>query len=499
MNAVVTPRMIWCLSWFQRITLLTVLLLSFLPAAVWSGALTPVLAENVFNQSLPIPTFDSKNLSTLFAGTRPPLSSGGADGSWLTNDGLFSFDPSKIRNSIVRAALDAPSVEKSNYTQSKLDKTGYLYNGRSYGAGSGAGMTDASLGSVRPQWYSYEEVGIYANFSCMRNESSAFNIAGDSYSGYYLYVPNGTLQNGQPFAQPQQALLFGYSKYDIFGWGVSFDELTERLLLSMARVSDQDFDPWDFKPLHNVQCHWNIGCKAFDVTVNNTNTSISVSPQTENTQCPAYVDWVMATMVNWLWDFSVTDSAYGGSQIGQALRLNINTLELLLGSLNDEIVFRGVQDAMNSIVDNILIHLLSTRYVSGAEDSTLLVEARWAVTAIVLGDWKYLATVIAINSVIAVVYIFEFVRTHNWKGISPLDLLNLGGIIISTGKGTSSESQSKYMAMTSKEPKYDRLHLRIGRDDGTEFPPLVLDDGAMAELVLLQDNDLRNTYSSGMR
>lgn len=43
------------------------------------------------------------------------------------NEELFSLNPSKIRNSVVRAALDALFVEKSNYTQSKLDKMGHPY------------------------------------------------------------------------------------------------------------------------------------------------------------------------------------------------------------------------------------------------------------------------------------------------------------------------------------------------------------------------------------
>lgn len=94
------------------------------------------------------------------------------------------------------------------------------------------------------------------------------------------------------------------------------------------------------------------------------------------------------------------------------------------------------------MIDNILIHLLSTRYISEAQQSTQLIEANCAITAIVLSDWIYLVAVIMMNSIISLVHIFESIRTRVWSGISTLDLVNLEDIIISTIKGMEGGLQS---------------------------------------------------------
>ncbi|KIW56560.1 hypothetical protein PV05_05213 [Exophiala xenobiotica] len=141
-HAASIPRVSFSLPWFLCVPLTTLVVLSFLPAALWSGAMTPIISERTTTQTTMMPTFQTNNLSSLWEGNTSTSTSGsGSLGQWLTDDGLFSFDPSALRSLILNSASDASSTNVSGYLHQKLDKTGFLYLNRSYGVGSGASST----------------------------------------------------------------------------------------------------------------------------------------------------------------------------------------------------------------------------------------------------------------------------------------------------------------------------------------------------------------------
>lgn len=383
----------------------------------------------------------------------------------------------------MQPASDAPSQQKANFRQLKLDKTGYLYKGRSYDAGSGSGLSDTEFDANRPQWYSYYELGLYSDFQCTRNSSSQFRLdnLNSGQDGYIVYLLTGTLQDGLPFTplDGMTPMIFTYATHDAFAWGVSYDENRKRILLSMAKDDIDDDDAWDFQPIHNVQCSWQLKCRDFAVLVNSTDATITVTPGQEDRECPTFGGPVMEKTAYWLSNFPMTDTSYGVSLLGQSLRLNVQTLQDLKNSegLNDATTMEGVQDAVNSMVDNILIHLASTRYVSQAAESFQAIDADCVFTAVVFGDWIYLAMALGINSVILLVYVIELVRTRAWKEICSFDLLNLGHIIIGTGRGTTDESRRRYVSMTFDGLQYQQNHVRIQYDGyGTRSWSLVLVD-----------------------
>ena len=444
------------------------IIFSLAPAALWSGAITPVLDERNVTQTIQTLSY-ANSKDALFSGSANMSSSiagGGYWGAWSTPDGLFSFDPATTRNVILNSAVDASSVA-SGGLHAKLDKTGLKYKGRSFGAAAGAGITEKEVGTNNRNWYSYSAPGFRSTATCRYNESSTFNLIGCSTNdvGDSLCFAGGSLQDGStPVPDPLNPVYWGYSMHDLFAWGLKYDNETKKFLISMtagAVAGSTDSDPWSFSSLNQTQCTLDVTPKLFDVVVNSTNKIVQVTEQEDQVEWPDYGDSVMDMISTWLWHFTVVDGQGGGSQLGHALRLNINALQQNSpGTQNNltQITMQGIQDSLVSIFDDISIQLLATRYAGNSTAPTKDVQATVALVAIRLGSLKYVTAVVVVNSLITVVYIIESIRTRVWSGISSFDITDVKGVILSTLKGASDEttidhccwSSSLHPALSSK-------------------------------------------------
>ena len=155
-----TPRFSGSLPVGRTLLLCAFLAFSIAPAAIWSAALTPIIAARATTETIYIPSFTNNNLSALFEGDDATSATGaGTLGQWPTDKGLFSFDPATIRGLILNSGSAASSTNGSKPLHQKLDKTGFSYVGRSYGAGSAAGLVDVPAVS-QPQSYNYNRIWI---------------------------------------------------------------------------------------------------------------------------------------------------------------------------------------------------------------------------------------------------------------------------------------------------------------------------------------------------
>jgi hypothetical protein len=465
-HAASIPRASLTVPWFFSLWLALLVLLSLLPAAMWSGAITPILSERVTSQTAQIPSFQTTNLSSLWEGNASTLTSGsGSLGQWLTPDGLFSFDPSALRSLILNSASDASTTNTTGHLHQKLDKTGFLYLSRSYGVGAATGLVDLVSAST-PHTLSYSESGFHSEVSCIYNESSAYRIDQlDIPSGWTLsmYQAAGSYPTGDSTGG---WVYVGYSPMDIFSWGATYANETRRAYVSLTTAATPSQDAWSFSKFKDIQCQIDFHARNYSVLVNYTNNVISVTPGPE-VAWPDYADAVLDKVSNWLWVFSYVDSSFGGSYLGRTLRLNVNKLQNATSDVSPENTLRGVADYITSCTDDILIALSSARVV--AANATSSVEAAIAVPAVALGETIYIASIVALNMLVCLVYAFEAVRTGFWRNMPRLDLMDLTSIIPAAWKGGMSLENDMYDDSSAEETLTKECQVSLGNMD-SGFP-----------------------------
>jgi hypothetical protein len=267
-----------------------------------------------------------------------------------------------MRSLILNSASDASTNNATDYLHQKLDKTGFSYANRSYGAGSAAGLVDVT-GSNLPLWLSFAEVGFHSQVSCIYNTSTAYQIerlqvpAGWTLSIYQAggSYPNGAATGGWVYA--------GYSPDDIFSWGAIYSKESRKSYVSVATGATTLKDSWAFYDFNNIQCDIDFTARDNSVHVNYTSKIISVTPG-EDVPWPSYADEVIDKVTNWLWVFSYVDSSFGGSYLGRTLRVSVNQLKNSTGDFSATTTLRGVSNYPTSCIDNVLVSRSSARLVA---------------------------------------------------------------------------------------------------------------------------------------
>ena len=137
-----------------------------MPAALWAGAITPVLSTLTVDSTTRVPKYqrDPKNLYWNQSGTAELQ--GGYNTS-STPFGDFSFFPAFPYANLIMGSASRASVR--NNTHPKYDNTRYAFTGRSYTVGSSVGLAGDVLETPYIVQYSYEEVGYKTSVSCIVN------------------------------------------------------------------------------------------------------------------------------------------------------------------------------------------------------------------------------------------------------------------------------------------------------------------------------------------
>lgn len=164
---------------FTTATLL-VALLSYIPGAIWAGAISPRVVLRAVDRNVQIPYYPDNYA--------PSGQVNDYYNTVIQNDkGLFTFDPNRFSGSLLNSARQASN---QHVPRAKLDDTGYTFLGRSFGAASNVGLESAPSNS-KSLSYSFNQTSIVADARCHRNTSSTFGIA--QYLG--VSMSNGTSPN----------------------------------------------------------------------------------------------------------------------------------------------------------------------------------------------------------------------------------------------------------------------------------------------------------------
>jgi hypothetical protein len=168
------------LPWRHFLVALPFIIATFIPGALWAGAITPVTSSTTQSYTIDLAASASP-WSTDTDVTGNPLFN---TTLILTNaKGIFTVQPAyDLGGSLLDSASKA-SISGNETVHAKLDLTRYSYVGRSYGIGASSGLTDEALSSVAAM-YTYYESGLDTSISCTYNDTPIIKW-------YNLTVPDG--------------------------------------------------------------------------------------------------------------------------------------------------------------------------------------------------------------------------------------------------------------------------------------------------------------------
>lgn len=143
------------------------------PAALWAGAITPVVATKSQASSITVSNYSADPEQLAWNQTYPHFQFGSLNTTTIHDKGSFSFYPAYPWGGVI---LNTATDVGYNQTHAKHDRSRYSYSGRSYGVASSVGLTGAILNESNLQSYYYSEVGYKAQVQCMVNSTSAWHI-----------------------------------------------------------------------------------------------------------------------------------------------------------------------------------------------------------------------------------------------------------------------------------------------------------------------------------
>ena len=420
MNAVYGVRFDWALPWPYLVALMLFIVFSLFPGALWAGAITPVLAAKDSTKPLALPSFS--NLTG--------LNDGGANiPAQHTAQGIFTYDPaSDLWGLILDAAKDASDRNGGTSNHAKLDRTGYIYTTRSYGAGASVGLVDNLLDQVTS--YMYNETGYLTEALCVYNATSEFGLEevptpfvndfGDTF-----YLARGSLPNGAgPFGLGDLVVNGPHGAVAMFA-GSNASDASSSHYVAFAEANDTGEL---YSTLANMQCEVTFEPFDFSVTVNVTNHSISVLPWG-----PAILSTNLSTFsYQTIKAINDLEPSVWTHAIGDAFINNIANVEALSGPSNASNL-QGVSESLLSMLDNIDEAYAAAQLM--ILHDTNLGSANVKSVAVVFGSPGYIYSILIVDIAVCAIYFIECFRTRRWLHASKLNFIDIKSVVVGASMG----------------------------------------------------------------
>ncbi|KAF5000345.1 hypothetical protein FGRMN_1813 [Fusarium graminum] len=390
-------------------------LLLQIPAALWAGSITPTIGNLKKQVPFEVPDFDQSTAKFWASQCAPATTCDELLGE--TQDlGTFSFVNWKTRTGLLlNSVSQASSRNSSTATYQKLDGTGFVYHGRSYGVGSAVGLLqpiykDDPKAIIRQ--YSFLEDGYAASVSCQYNRSSQLSFAKpnmvETPGGLYAlqeYWVQGSLPNGEWLGFPT--------------WAV----VNEGPTSSIAAVNSQSRYMYGFLAgnsyslLNQTQCEVSFTVSRFNVSVDMEAKVITVGDSGKNSLDLDPTRALANISFHGVGYLSQTLTTLYTSVLGDSFVRNIDNVQAKRRRMNatDEDIMEAVQDGLNLLLD----HFLES---TGAAQIMLLQKTK-------LMD--------GIGAAVVVVY-FKYGLWGKFKLHAESDFLEFKSVILGSFKGSRS-------------------------------------------------------------
>ncbi len=428
---------------------------SFVPAALWAGAITPTVTTKMIQSTISAPFYQPDQSNTFWNNSWAPFRANVT----YKDTGSFSYSPGVASSGLILSnAAAAISTNETIAKHSKNDLTQYFYKGRSYGVGASPGLVDPPGNNSSLISYHYSEIGYQASVACIKNTSSLWGwIIVENYTGAAnpsLLFANGTFPDG---ANDNYAQM-GFDLSDTIV-SLSGHINTEEGFLAIAGGSQ-------YSKLNYTQCtvefiptnftiEVDVVQRLINVTVNEAGTDIiDMDPTTLNGTFSEYgciggtcidrmhtgrrgLGLIASQIMKGITSLTRINTSLWTSVVGDALYDNIGNAQaaqrhnLVDPTLSeDDLSLHAITTSVESIIDDILLGLSSSQIVIA--NSTKPIPASAQINAVRLGQASSIYATTIINLLLIALLVYEFIRTHGWRHLLVFDYRDIKSVIIAT-------------------------------------------------------------------
>ena len=411
------------LPWLYFLAVIIFVAITLLPGALWAGAMTPVNTLKLSTGQMLLPGW--KNTTAL----QNNYHSNFRNLYQLnTVEGLFSYKPEfDLQGTMLGLAAQASNPSP----HAKLDKTGYLYDTRSFGVGASVGLMDQAFPN-NTKSYNFTELGLQSHTSCIYNDTADLSMGDDllPQDGGYLYSLFDVSGN-LPVAGDSvfvEATAFGFNAGQIVSLFTATSGLSNTLGIIAGGGSGKD---QYYSPLNNVQCDIIFSPTVFSLSVDRIHRNISVLP-IDDVDMPPYGQLVINRTLSAMSTMSTVLTTAYVSMLGQALMHNIANVPVAPGNNSDSNLI-GVTDAVDSFIDNILLSYASAELMITKDFVPSSVTSEEA--AIIFGKPVYIYLIFTTNLIIFLVYFAEVLRTRGWRDLTTFNYMDVKTVIVGASMG----------------------------------------------------------------
>jgi hypothetical protein len=427
-SALSTPTNNFCLPfWMIAVTVLFGNL-SAVISALWTGALTPADAVGTHHSTLLIPDWSNISLITEYPGQ--------IDKTGLTireTKGYFTYSVGLgLLGSLLSSVNSASPINGGVRDHPKLDNTRYNYHGRSYGVGASAGLSDDNLVAIpHAHNYTFNEIGLDASVDCTYNTSSMFILQ---------ELPQTTLHAARGFLPDsnvrEYSVYIGRGNHTIVALGVASEPYAYTAKRYMAIAAGSYYDN-----LNQVQCAVTFKPALFNVSVDTRGRNISVSKVnvSESSEPIHNIDPhhnITHVVMRQLELIANDLTSYYRSTLGDAFNASISDYATSVagGNLSQtQIVMKGMENAVTSLVDDMLVAYASAQLVVGEYSTST--PAVVHVSALRVGSRAYVIASAVITGLIALLVIGEGLRMRWWRDLPSFDYQDNRALIAGASRG----------------------------------------------------------------
>ncbi len=403
-----------------------------IPAALWAGALTPIIVSREGTHAMLIAHWADTNESTI-----PNVV------DLVRSHGRSSWPPINLAGLMLNSAGGASEIN-NDHRHPKLDRTGFWYRSRSYGMGASVGLVPLDMPEPVTA-YRFHETGFEASVSCIYNLTSAFVLKADPVTLNDLQPgmnnASGPLPNDYDLHLPTLVELEERHNYTIMTRGRSAVAFAGQYgpegvgYVAITTTAEKDDL---YGSLNATQCQLAFTPRRFSVTVDNEHRTISVHPlRDEVVPWPSYGNAVLRTLMEGFEKLGeLTGSGFHAfSTVGDTFTTNMAAARHARGNSVDANL-TSIADAVSSLADNILVSLASLQVVNRNETEKVPMTTTRHPAAV--GEPWYIYATGAFNLLVCGVYVVAAGCTRWWRLVGQLNFLDAGNMAVAASAGGGS-------------------------------------------------------------
>ncbi|CZR51703.1 uncharacterized protein PAC_01580 [Phialocephala subalpina] len=412
----------WDLPPKKLILLLLFLSIGLNPAAIWAGALTPISVETSQLGFVKVPSYSNISMIKEYPSE---FGNAGEKSEVRNTKGVFSYSVGiTFEGALLSTAASATTVDGSPRRHNKLDNSGLIYSGRSYGVGSSAGLTDDGItDNAFTTGYSYQEAGYNVDVSCIYNTSSLFVL--QPQNNLIVWEAIGPLPNSN--GQKEVSTYFGRGDGPaIVAIGVSYIQTNGTQYLGIAAGQD-------YRSLNQTQCSVNFVPTIFNVTVHTSAGNLTVVPISAAPDIDPTGN-IIHTTIRQMELISNDQTNLYQSLLGNSFMASVGDYIVSQDAVSSEnATLAGLKNSVAAMLDDILGQYASAQLMVG--NQSLVAEATVNVLSMQIGQKVYVYAEIVLNCIVLLIILEEGIRTRGWHGLGAWDYMDIRNLIVSTSKG----------------------------------------------------------------